>query len=116
MASLLLFGIALVLVALALPLVRRRVAPNALYGLRVPATFADETVWYDANAAGGRDLLVLAGVLTLAGVVLALALPFASDAALGIAVGLMVGGALAVAVVGWRRANRMLAERRAGQP
>ena len=40
----------LVLMAVAVPLARRRVPPNAWYGLRVPATFADREVWYAANA------------------------------------------------------------------
>ena len=40
----------LLLAGLAVPLMRRRVPPNGLYGLRVAATFADEEVWYEANA------------------------------------------------------------------
>ena len=116
MATLFLLGVALLMVVLALPLLQRRIAPNALYGLRVPATFADETVWYDANAAGARDLLILAAMLVVAGAALWVAFPFSSDLALGIACGLMVGGVVAVATVGGRRADRLLAERRAAQP
>ena len=37
-------GTGLVFVAIAIPLIRRRIPPNRLYGLRVPATFVDE--WY----------------------------------------------------------------------
>src|SRR5207302_8963817 len=55
-------GAGLLFIALAIPLIRRRVKPNALYGLRVPATFADEWVWYEANAKSGRDLLIV-GIL-----------------------------------------------------
>jgi hypothetical protein len=50
----------LLLAALAIPLIRRRVKPNRLHGLWVPATIADEWVWYEANARSGRDLLILA--------------------------------------------------------
>ena len=102
------FGV--VLAALALPLVLRRIPPNPLYGLRVPATFRDESVWYDANAASGRDMLVLAAVIFL----VALVLPFAGlgDWALPIAWIVTAGvGAILVAILGWRRANRMLRER-----
>lgn len=53
-------------------MIRRRVTPNALYGLRVPAAFADEWVWYEANAQSRRDLRRL-GVLV---VVLAMLPPF----------------------------------------
>jgi hypothetical protein len=58
LVGLFLFG-ALVVIALALPLMQRRVPPNGLYGLRVSATLSDEWVWYEANAASGRDLLKL---------------------------------------------------------
>jgi hypothetical protein len=43
-------------IALAIPLIRRRVKPNWIYGVRFPATLEDESVWYDMNARGGRDL------------------------------------------------------------
>src|SRR6186997_1123438 len=106
-------GVGLVFVALAIPLIRRRVPPNSLYGLRVPATFADEGVWYEANARSGRDLLRLGLVL----IVLALVLPVT-----GIAVdvyalawsAVTVVGTLVVAITGWRRANRLLRSRAGG--
>ena len=58
-------------IGLAIPLIRRRVKPNSLYGLRTSDTFADEWVWYEANAASGRDLLKLA-LVQLAGLFLPL--------------------------------------------
>ena len=61
----------LLLLALGWPMAARRVRPNRWYGLRVPATFADETVWYDANAVTGRDMMILGAAI----VVVALALP-----------------------------------------
>jgi uncharacterized membrane protein len=42
--------------ALAVPLMRRKVAPNSLYGFRVRRTLEDPKVWYDANAFAGRCL------------------------------------------------------------
>ena len=42
--------------ALAVPLMRRKVGPNALYGFRVHRTLDDPRVWYDANAYAGRCL------------------------------------------------------------
>ena len=103
-------GTGFLFVVLSLPLIARRVPPNALYGLRVPATFADEEVWYEANARSGRDMLRLGVAL----IVLALVLPLT-----GIALGVYalvwaavsVVGALLMAVVGWRRANRLLRSR-----
>jgi len=42
--------------SLAVPLMRRKVGPNALYGFRVRRTLEDPKVWYDANAFAGRCL------------------------------------------------------------
>ena len=107
-------ALGLILGALAVPLIRRRVKPNGLYGLRVPATLEDEHVWYEANARFGRDLLGF-GVLL---VVLAVSLPLVSglsgDWFGRTLAAVTVVGAVVLAIVGWRRANRLLAERRSG--
>src|SRR5687767_9346648 len=62
----------LVLIALALPMMLRRVPPNRWYGLRVPSTSADQWVWYEANAMAGRDMVIVGLLMVL----VALALPF----------------------------------------
>ena len=46
----------LLVMALARPLIRRRIAPNALYGFRVRRTLDHPEVWYDANEYAGRCL------------------------------------------------------------
>ena len=48
-----------IIIALGVPLLRKRVPPNWLYGVRFPATMADERVWYAINARGGRDLILI---------------------------------------------------------
>lgn len=104
-------AVSLLIIGLAVPMIRRRVAPNSLYGLRVPATFADESVWYDANEQSGRDLAAL-GVILLA---MALVLPITGISTGAYALiwsGLAVVGTILVAALGWRRANRLLRERR----
>src|SRR3954471_22189475 len=63
--------VGLLLLVLGWPLATRRVPPNGLYGLRVRATFADDRVWYDANALAGRDMMAFG----LAIVILAILLP-----------------------------------------
>ena len=105
-------AVGIVLILISLPLLLRWVGPNRLYGLRVPATFADEWVWYEANAKCARDMCVLGIAL----IVLAFALPMIlvtprapHFAIAGIVTGL---GLAVVAVVGSRRANRSLKERR----
>jgi uncharacterized membrane protein len=79
-------------------------------GLRVPATFADERVWYEANAGSGRDLLVLGVVL----IAITIAIPFTGFnvvAYIAWAV-IALAGAIVTGIVGWLRANRLLKERR----
>ena len=68
MIGMALFGFAgLLTIALGIPLLRRRVRPNRLYGLRTRATLGNEAVWYEANARLGRGQVVLGtGVLLLA--------------------------------------------------
>lgn len=112
--SLILAGTGALIVALSVPLMLRRVPPNGVYGLRVPATYKAEQVWYAANAASGRDLFAFGALLVL----LAFVPPAfgMGSPALEITWAVVtVVGALVVAAVGWRRANRMLRERRQEQ-
>jgi hypothetical protein len=106
--------VGLLLIVLGGPLAARRVRPNRWYGLRVPATFADETVWYDANAVAGRDIIGL-GILLLA---ISLVLPqlteLRRDTYAGVCAGILGLGSLLLAVRGWRLANRLLRQRRPG--
>jgi len=99
-----------IIVGIAIPLIRRRVPPNALYGLRVPATFADDEVWYDANALFGRDLLWL-GSLLIAIIITIFALGLGVLAYL-VWAGVLFAGAIGTGIVGWLRANRMLNDKR----
>src|SRR5262249_41223300 len=69
-ANLVFTGIGVLLVVLSIPLLLRRVPPNPIYGLRVPATFKDDQVWYDANAATGRDVAIVGVIIALSSVVL----------------------------------------------
>ena len=61
-------GVALLIMALAVPLMYGRVKPNSLYGLRTERTLRDEDAWYRGNAYGGR-LLVRTGLAVLVAVV-----------------------------------------------
>ena len=66
MATLLSFyvGAGLLLIGLSVPLIRRKVRPNAWYGFRVRQTLADPDTWYAANAYAGKWLLGV-GVITV---------------------------------------------------
>jgi hypothetical protein len=111
------FGaVGLIMIGLAVPLIRRRVAPNGVYGLRVPATIADKSVWYEANARFGRDLAAFGIIQICAAVVppVLLELRQGSPAAITYGLGNVVLcgiGAVVIAIVGWMRAERLLKQR-----
>jgi uncharacterized membrane protein len=58
----------LLLIALSVPLIRRKVRPNAWYGFRVRQTLADPDTWYAANVFAGKYLLGVGLVTVLAAV------------------------------------------------
>jgi hypothetical protein len=60
----------LLLSALSVPMILRKVKPNGLYGFRIPATLRNPALWYDANAYAGKYLLATGGVFVLAAVAL----------------------------------------------
>ena len=94
------------LAALAVPLIRRKVRPNRLYGFRTPSTLNDERIWYETNATAGVDLLATGiGVLLLSiahavGLFSAMALTLASVAWLTL-------GAIVSVIHGFAVINRM---------
>ncbi len=103
------------LCALAVPLMLRKIQPNPYYGLRSPATFADEWVWYEANARTGRDLFAL-GFCELILALVPLVDPAFPLPTYVLGNGIFVGfGAIFFAIVGWMRADRLLKERREDQ-
>lgn len=105
-------ALGLLLLALGWPMAARRVRPNRWYGLRVRATFADEKVWYDANAVAGRDMMTLGAAIVVVGLALRRLPGFPASAYAGVCAGILGVGSLVLAVRGWRLANRLLRARR----
>lgn len=52
------FGAAIVTAAVSVPMIRRKVAMNDWYGIRIRAAFESDDAWYEINSYGGRLLLV----------------------------------------------------------
>src|SRR5689334_4885003 len=63
-------GAGLLLAAISLPLIRRKVPPNSLYGFRVRRTLEDPKVWYDVNEFAGHCMLRLGLFTSVSTVVL----------------------------------------------
>jgi len=98
-----------VLILLAIPLVLRWVPPNRFYGLRIPATWRNESVWYDANALNGRHFLQLGLLMVLLDFVLPAAVRTSVLAAIAWC------GLILILIVDWRTANRLAREREDGK-
>jgi uncharacterized membrane protein len=60
----------LLMVVFSVPLIRRWVKPNYLYGFRTPKTMSNDHIWYEANAYAGRTMLWLGGSYVVATVLL----------------------------------------------
>ena len=100
-----------VLILFSLPLIFRWVPPNRFFGLRIPSTRKNRSVWYDANAMNGRHLFVLGVVL----VCLEFVLP--RSIRIGALRVIATIGFVTIIVADWRTANRWERERQPqGQP
>ena len=62
-------GVAVLLIAISIPLIQRRVKMNHFYGVRIPKAFESDENWYKINEYGGRQLVLWSCVLALLGVV-----------------------------------------------
>lgn len=65
-------AVGLLYIAVGIPLWRRSIPRNQWYGLRCPDSLSSDEVWYESNAACGRQfvwlgaaLMVVAGALTV---------------------------------------------------
>jgi uncharacterized membrane protein len=54
----------LLMIVVSVPMVMRRLPPNALYGFRTPKTLSNPQIWYEANRRAGVNLIV-AAILTM---------------------------------------------------
>ncbi len=103
-------ALGLLFIGVAIPLTQRRVPPNPLYGLRVPATLADETVWYEANAQAGKDMLRVGVLVIVVGAGLYFApLPFGIKVVVWFLV--IEVGVMGMVIHSWRFANQLLKRR-----
>lgn len=102
-----------VLVLLSIPLMLRWVPRNRFYGFRVAPTLRSDGVWYEINAASGRQLCLL-GLLMVG---LEFVLPTSARNYVLWAVGAV--GVVANIVVNWRAAykcQRRIEEAKANAP
>lgn len=97
-------GIALLLGALSIPLIRRRVPMNKFYGVRFPQSFQSDEAWYRINAFGGKCLVVASLAILFVGIYGLISAPV-YYAALGSAV--MLGSIGLAALVSYLQARKV---------
>jgi uncharacterized membrane protein len=61
--------IGILFVILAIPLIKRRIPPNFVYGVRTRRTLSDTAVWYEVNRYFGKDFLVVGILIFVSSVV-----------------------------------------------
>lgn len=63
-------GAGILFMVLSIPMITRRVPPNAWYGVRTTETLSDEWVWYEVNAKSGWGFLVLGAALAVSAILI----------------------------------------------
>jgi uncharacterized membrane protein len=92
-------------IALAIPLILRKVPPNSLYGLRIPETLEDDRVWFEANARLGRETLGSGIAIVIASSVAVFALADDGELPMLVASGLLVGVVIFLMIRGFQIAR-----------
>jgi len=60
-------GSALVIILVSIPLIKRKIKMNYLYGVRIRKSFESEENWYNINEYGGKQLAIWSFLMILAG-------------------------------------------------
>lgn len=60
--------VGVLIIAISVPLVQKRIAMNDWYGIRFKKSFASDDNWYKINAYGGKQLIVWSVLLIAFGV------------------------------------------------
>lgn len=100
-------GAGILLAAVAIPLIQRRIKPNPFYGFRVSKAYTSEQVWYEVNAYSGKWLLG-GGIVIIAAALLFALIPGITVDVYAWAMLTVGGAALGVGVVqSFRYLNRI---------
>jgi hypothetical protein len=91
-------GFAILITAISIPLVKRKIKMNPWYGVRIPKSFESEENWYKINAYGGKRLILWATLPAVIGIA-AFFLPLDSDAGGTVLLTLLLAFAPLIAIV-----------------
>ena len=60
--------VASLFILMGIPLVKRKVPMNSLYGVRIKKAYKSEEIWYALNAYGGKQLIIWSIPILLLGI------------------------------------------------
>ena len=96
----------IVFIAISIPLVKRRVKMNHLYGFRIPKAFKSDENWYDINEYGAKQMIIWSIPIILAGII-CLVIPIIKGTGLIMAVGPITFAVLMVIIKTLMYANKL---------
>ena len=97
----------LLLAGLSVPMIRKKVKPNCIYGFRIPLTMNNPEIWYPVNRCAGWWLSGLAILLLCAALLLPL-IPGMTVDAYAIVIALITfSGTLLTVLIGWKYARQL---------
>jgi hypothetical protein len=62
-------GSALLIILVSIPLIKRKIKMNGLYGVRIKKSYESNENWYSINAYGGKQLAIWSIPMIIAGLV-----------------------------------------------
>jgi len=62
-------GSALLIILISIPLIKRKIKMNYLYGVRINKSFESEENWYNINAYGGKQMVIWSIPMIIAGLI-----------------------------------------------
>jgi hypothetical protein len=62
--------VAVVIIAVCVPLTKDKIPPNRYYGMRFAKSFTSDEAWYAINRYGGRQMIMWAVPMLLCGIVI----------------------------------------------
>lgn len=99
-------AMSLLLIAISIPLVKKLVKPNPLYGFRIRRTMEDEDLWYRANSYSGKLMIIVAVITHIAALVLSHVSISPENYGLACSV-IMVGGLIVTVIMTMIDLNRI---------
>ncbi len=96
----------LIFSGLAIPLIRRKVKINSLYGIRIPQTMDNEKVWYEVNEIVGKYIFVFGMLISILSLYFTINPTDPGFIMIYILLAILIFGSVLLVVLSYRIANK----------